>query len=86
MACRIPIVTTPVGSIGEIVRDGHTGLFVQPQSADSLRAALARLYAEPVLREQLAQTGYEEAQSRFGAASMLDKMERIFLAVAAGSA
>jgi glycosyltransferase involved in cell wall biosynthesis len=86
MACRIPIVTTPVGSIGEIVRDRHTGLFVQPQSADALRAALARLHAEPVLREQLAQAGYEQARSRFGAASMLDKMERIFLSVAARSA
>ena len=86
MACRIPVVTTPVGSIGEIVRDRHTGLFVQPQSADALRAALARLHAEPVLREQLAQAGYEQARSRFGAASMLDKMERIFLAVAEGPA
>jgi glycosyltransferase involved in cell wall biosynthesis len=86
MACRIPVVTTSVGSIDEIVRDGYTGLFVQPQSADSLRAALTRLNAEPVLRERLAQAGYEEAQSRFAAASMLDGMERVFLAVAAGSA
>ena len=85
MACRIPIVTTPVGSIDEIVRDGHTGLMVQPQSADALRAALVRLHAEPVLRERLAQAGYEEARSRFGAAAMLDKMEHIFLAVAAGA-
>ena len=86
MACRIPVVTTPVGSIGEIVRDGHTGLFVQPQSDASLRAALARLHAEPVLREKLAQAAYEQARSRFGAGSMIDKMERIFLEVAAGSA
>jgi glycosyltransferase involved in cell wall biosynthesis len=86
MACHVAIVTTPVGSIGEIVRDGHTGIFVQPQSADSLRTALARLQAEPALRERLAEAGYEQARSRFGAASMLDRMERIFLAVAAGSA
>jgi glycosyltransferase involved in cell wall biosynthesis len=86
MACRIPVVTTSVGSIDEIVRDGYTGLFVQPQSADSLRAALVRLNAEPVLRERLAQAGHQQAQSRFAAASMLDGMERIFLAVAAGSA
>jgi glycosyltransferase involved in cell wall biosynthesis len=86
MACRIPIVTTPVGSIDEIVRDGHTGLMVQPQSVEALRAALVRLHAEPGLRERLAQAGYEEARSRFGAAAMLDKMERIFLAAAAGSA
>jgi len=83
MACRIPVVTTLVGSIGEIVSDGSTGLFVEPQNAESLRAALERLRVEPALRERLAHAGYEQAQSRFGAAIMLDRMERIFLDAAA---
>jgi glycosyltransferase involved in cell wall biosynthesis len=82
MACRIPVVTTPVGSIGEIVRDGQTGLFVRPESVESLRAALDRLRAEPALRERLAQAGLEQARSRFGSAIMLDQMERIFRAAA----
>lgn len=82
MACRIPVVTTPVGSIGEIVGDGRTGLFVRPQDVESLRAALIRMRAEPALRERLAQAGYEQARSRFGSAIMLDAMERIFRAAA----
>jgi len=85
MACRIPIVTTPVGSIGEIVADGQTGLLVPPQNVESLRATLERLRADPDLRERLARAGYEQARARFGSAIMLDRMERIFLA-AAGSA
>jgi glycosyltransferase involved in cell wall biosynthesis len=85
MACRVPIVTTPVGSIGEIVSDGRTGLFVQPQSAESLRAALERLRAEPGLRERLAQAGYQQARQRFGAGMMLDAMERIFRAAIVSS-
>jgi glycosyltransferase involved in cell wall biosynthesis len=83
MACRIPVVTTPVGSISEIVSDGSTGLFVEPQNAESLRAALERLRIDPAFRERLARAGYEGAQSRFGAAIMLDRMERIFLDAAA---
>ena len=82
MACRLPVVTTPVGSIGEIVSDGKTGLFVQPQSAESLRAALERLRTEPALRERLARAGYEQALARFDSSIMLDRMERIFLAAA----
>jgi len=83
MACRIPIVTTAVGSIGEIVADDQTGLFVQPQSAESLRVALERLRAEPELRQRLARAGYEQARARFASAIMLERMERIFGAVAA---
>jgi glycosyltransferase involved in cell wall biosynthesis len=82
MACRLPVVTTPVGSIGEIVADGQTGLFVQPQNTESLRAALERLRADPALRERVARAGYEQAHARFGSAIMLDRMERIFLAAA----
>jgi len=79
-------VSTPVGSIGEIVSDGRTGLFVQPQSSDSLREALARLQADPALRERLAHAGLEQARARFGAGIMLDAMERIFDAAVAGAA
>ena len=85
MACRIAVVTTPVGSIGEIVADGQTGLFVEPRSAESLGAALERLRGDQDLRERLARAGHEQARARFGSAIMLDRMERIFLA-AAGAA
>jgi glycosyltransferase involved in cell wall biosynthesis len=78
MACRVPVVSTPVGAIEEIVRDGATGLLVQPQSTEALLVALRRLHRDPALRERLALAGYEQARSRFGAPVMLDAMERIF--------
>ncbi len=43
MACALPVVTTPVGSIGEIVQDGETGRLVAPQDAAALRAAIEDL-------------------------------------------
>ena len=53
MACGLPVVTTPVGSIGEIVADGETGLLVRPEDADCLRGALERLVEDRAARAAL---------------------------------
>ena len=51
MACGLPVVTTPVGSIGEIVQDGETGRLVPPGDAGALGAAIEALLADAPLRE-----------------------------------
>ncbi len=83
MACGLPVVTTPVGAIGEIVSDGNTGIMVTPRDAEALGAALARLRDDPPLRERLGAAGMAQAHQRFSEARMLDDMERIFAAVLA---
>ena len=79
MACRIPVVSTPVGAIGEIVREGETGLLVAPQDAAALCAALLRLRDDAALRERLAGRAHEFAHARFSELNMLERMERIFM-------
>jgi glycosyltransferase involved in cell wall biosynthesis len=41
-----PAVATDVGGVGEIVRDGETGLLVRPGDVDALTAAIGRALAE----------------------------------------
>jgi glycosyltransferase involved in cell wall biosynthesis len=82
MACRVPVVSTPVGAIDEIVGDGETGLLVPPQNVDALHSALARLAGDTALRERLARGAWEQARSRFALARMLDGMEAVFRSVA----
>jgi glycosyltransferase involved in cell wall biosynthesis len=61
MAHGLAIVTTPVGAIGEAVRDGESALFVSPGDADALAAALQRLLEDASLRDRLGQA----AQAKF---------------------
>jgi glycosyltransferase involved in cell wall biosynthesis len=86
MACRIPVVTTPAGSIGELVRDGDTGLLVPPQNAEALRKALARLEEDGTLRERLMQRAHAHVHAHFASGLMLDRMEALFRSVAASAA
>jgi len=82
MACRIPVISTPVGSIDEIVADGDTGLLVPPKDAEALRAAIERLRTDAALRERIAAAGHREAQARFGDDRMVDRMLEVFIAAA----
>ena len=83
MACGCPVVTTPVGSIGEIVEHGKTGIMVAPRDADALARALVLLRDAAPLRAALAAAGLVQARQRFSAERMVDAMERIFSATAA---
>jgi glycosyltransferase involved in cell wall biosynthesis len=78
MACGLPIVTTHVGAIAEIVEDGVEGLIVAPRDVESLVEALERLRRDPVLRQQLGQAGLARARQRFSMDSMLDGMEAVY--------
>ena len=82
MACRIPVISTPVGSIDEIVRDGETGLMVAPRDAGALRDAIERLRTDGALRTRLAEAGWREAQARFGEDRMVERMLEVFATAA----
>lgn len=78
MACGLPVISTPVGAIGEIVEDGHTGLMVPPRDVKALGAAIARLRDDPAARRALGEAGLHRARERFAADRMLDAMETVF--------
>lgn len=78
MACALPVVSTPVGAIGEAVDDGVTGTLVTPRSAEALAAGLVQLRDDAALRARFGAAGRERAVRNFGIDRMLDRMEAVF--------
>ncbi len=77
MACGLPVVTTPVGSISELVRDGETGLLVPPGDVGALAGAIAHLLNDSALAQRLASAGHGHVTARFSTTVMLDAMEAV---------
>jgi N-acetylglucosaminyldiphosphoundecaprenol N-acetyl-beta-D-mannosaminyltransferase len=53
MAFGLPVVTTPVGGIPDVVEDGRTGIIVEPGDVVGLVAAIERLASDPDRRLEL---------------------------------
>lgn len=65
MACGLPVISTPVGAIPEIVLDGETGILVPPRSVGRLVEAMDRLRANPTIASEMGRRGVERVRSRF---------------------
>src|SRR5205085_8473668 len=53
MACGLSVVSTPVGSIEEIVTNGESGVIVPAENAERLREAVARLLGDRAACDRL---------------------------------
>jgi glycosyltransferase involved in cell wall biosynthesis len=65
MAAGLPVVASDVGGVGELVREGETGLLVPPGDPAALGDALRLLLADRGLRRRLGSGGRERAKAFF---------------------
>ncbi len=78
MTMGLPVISTRVGGIPELIRDGETGLLVEPEDPEGLAAAMARLLADEELARHLAQAGRDFVVREFAADRNAQKLQDIF--------
>ena len=66
MAAGRPVVAFGWGAVGDIVRDGETGLLCPPNDLDSVEAAIAGLIGDPARFTALAARAREHALEAYG--------------------
>lgn len=60
-----PVIAAAIGGLGEIVRDGVTGVLVPPGEAEPLTSAIARIAGDPELAREMGEAGRQRAIARF---------------------
>jgi glycosyltransferase involved in cell wall biosynthesis len=65
MATWLPVVSTKIGGIPEMVIDNQTGFLVQPEDAVALAGTIEEVTNDRSLGRKLGQAGYERAQKLF---------------------
>jgi len=78
MATGLPVVTTPVGAIPELVVHNESGFIVQPENPASLAEGIAAVLGDPALAKRLGDAGRAIVEKKHTKAAMLDAMEEVF--------
>jgi colanic acid/amylovoran biosynthesis glycosyltransferase len=77
MATGVPVVSTRIGGIPEMVVENETGFLVQPNDAGALANAIDKVISDRSLGQRLGQAGYECAQKLFS----IEKNARLLCAL-----
>jgi glycosyltransferase involved in cell wall biosynthesis len=84
-AAALPIVSTDVGALREVARDGDNALVIAAGDGEALRSALARLIDGDPLRRRLGAASLVLAQAKFSAESNDRAVLELVAAVALAS-
>ncbi len=75
---RLPVLSTAVSAIPELIRHGETGWLVPPGDPAALAGALATLIADPALRRRLGEAGFARVRAAFSHDAGLADLARRF--------
>jgi colanic acid/amylovoran biosynthesis glycosyltransferase len=78
MAMEVPVVTTRIAGIPELVEDGRSGFVVAPGHLESLADRLQRVLDEPELRRELGAAGRAKVIAEFDAGRSAEQLLALF--------
>jgi L-malate glycosyltransferase len=80
-ATGLPVVATRVGGVPEVVKDGITGIMVDPGNINQLAAAIIRLIENPAQRAKMGQAGRNFVEQNYRWEENLRSMEKLYYEV-----
>jgi glycosyltransferase involved in cell wall biosynthesis len=81
----LPVVATRVSAIPELIEDGETGLLAAAGDPQELTRAIARLIANPALRQRLGSAGETRVRTAFDAEFGLETLAARFASEVTGT-
>ncbi len=84
LAYGVPVVSTDVGGIGEVIEDGRTGYLVPKGSAAGLAERIVELLTNPAKAAEIAANGRAMVHERFPTEKMVKAVEAVYEEALAG--
>jgi glycosyltransferase involved in cell wall biosynthesis len=78
MEAALPVVSTRVGGVPDLVEDGVTGLLVDRGDPEALANAIAELLRDPERRSQMGRIGRDRRRSEFDIDVTVERIEQLY--------
>ena len=78
MANRMPIITTPVGGIAEVIEDGASGILVEPENPEALADKIYELLSSEKLQRSISENAFKKVKEEYSIEGYTQKMLDIY--------
>lgn len=78
MSWELPVITTPVGGIPQVIEHEANGLLFQPGDVEALAAAITRLVREPALRQALGAAARQTIERSYSLDASVERLLRVY--------
>jgi glycosyltransferase involved in cell wall biosynthesis len=81
MAMSVPVVSTHVGGMTELIHDGESGILIPAFDASSLTEAISRLLGDPDLRARMGESGRQTVVDKYDLRKEASRLKDLFVSV-----
>lgn len=78
MRAGLPVISTPVNAIPDVLEDGKSGIFVKPGAGDQIADAVTRLATDEDLGRRLGEGAYARFEEKFEFSRGIEKLRQIY--------
>ena len=79
MAMQVPVITSNMRGIEELVVDGLSGILVSPGDPPAIADAIERIFNQPDLRRRMGEEGRRTIEQDFNIKTEVGKIEKVFI-------
>jgi glycosyltransferase involved in cell wall biosynthesis len=81
MAAGLPVITTKVGGIPEVIKDGQNGILVPPKDQNSLASAICRVLDDSGFAANLANRARTTVEQNYSIRAITEAYSKIYISV-----
>lgn len=78
MACGLPVISSTVGSIPEIIKEGENGFIVKPGDIEMITKYIETLTQDASLRERMGRVNTYEAEKKYNLKRVMNEIQRVY--------
>lgn len=78
MAAKVPVISTPVGAVPEVIKDGQNGVIVPIGIPAAMGSAIRNLLEDDRLRQELVIQAHQTIIAQFSIHAMVERYEDLF--------
>ena len=78
MAMELPVVSSRIMGIPELIEDGVSGRLIAPGNLDELTAVLEQLATDPDQRRRLGRAGRQKVVEQYGIEGSTEQLQELF--------